>query len=293
MDRIRTLAAALRTALVEFEPGTCGPELAANLAEELAATENACGVAKARLAAHAAACGAHQRRGHADVRDWLASMGGSTVRIAGEALETIEAVEACPDTRAALVKGEVSLGQAGEIARAERDAPGGEGELLVKARGGSLGVVRIAARKRRLEAIEREELHRRQVAAREFRHWVDDVGMVCGAFRLPPVAGVALVAAGPRRDLRPLEDQSRPLVGSADLGRPGQLPCRHDVAAVSGCVVPPCSHLGGWTRPACSETSPTHQDANAESLRARGFSTEGRRSPELGVGARAEDRRDR
>ena len=141
------------------------------------------------MAARAAEGGAHRGRGHADVQDWLAAAGGATARDARVELETLGAVEACPDTRAALVNGAVSLAQAAEIAKAEREVPGVEAALLDVARGGSLGVVRIAARKRRLEAIEREELHRRQVAEREFRHWVDDLGMVCGGVPASPGAG--------------------------------------------------------------------------------------------------------
>jgi hypothetical protein len=155
--------------------------------------EKACGAAKARLAARAAACRAHRARGHADAHDWLASVSGATVREARTELHTAAAIERRSDTRAALVKGEVSLAQAAEIAKTEREAPGNEGELLDIARRGSLAAVRRRARKRRLEAIDREELHRRQVAAREFRHWVDELGMVCGSFRLPPVPGTALV----------------------------------------------------------------------------------------------------
>ena len=44
-----------------------------------------------------------------------------------------------------------------------------------------------------LGSIDRDELHRRQVAARTLRHWVDGEGMVAGQFRLPPEVGVRFV----------------------------------------------------------------------------------------------------
>jgi hypothetical protein len=183
----------LRAELVVLEPGTYDGDGAAALAEELAGAEKACAAARARLAVRAVECGAHRGRGHADPQDWMATVAGSSVREARSELDAVREVEACPDTQAALVGGEVSLAQAAEIARAEAEVAGVEGELLEVARGGSLGAVRTRARKRRLEAIDREELQRRQVAARELRHWVDELGMVCGSFRLPPVSGQAFV----------------------------------------------------------------------------------------------------
>jgi hypothetical protein len=180
--------------LAELEPGAFSAQDAVVLAEELAVTENACGVAKVRMAVRAAACGEHRRHGFADASDWVAIAAGTPIREARRQLEVITAVEQqCPETRDALVSGEVSIDQAGEIARTEREVPGSETELLTLARSGSLGVVRELARKRRVEAIDREELYSRQRKAREFCHWRDDLGMVRGTFALTPEVGVALV----------------------------------------------------------------------------------------------------
>ena len=44
-----------------------------------------------------------------------------------------------------------------------------------------------------LEAIDREELRAKQHAAREIKHWTDELGMVAGTFRLEPVAGIRFV----------------------------------------------------------------------------------------------------
>ncbi len=183
----------LRRELAELEPGAFSSQDAIVLAEELAVTENACGVAKVRMASRAAECGEHRRHGFADASDWVAAAAGTTIREARRQLEVIDAVEHCPDTRDALVNGEVSLAQAGEIARTETEVPGCEHELLALARNGSLGAVRDLARKRRVEAIDREDLYARQRKAREFSHWRDDLGMVRGTFALTPEVGVALV----------------------------------------------------------------------------------------------------
>jgi Domain of unknown function (DUF222) len=193
MGRVAKLCAQLRAALVELEPGTYTSAHGAALAEELATTEKVCSVAKARMAARAASCGEHRRRGFADASDWLASATGATTSEARRELDAAREVEHCPDTREALIAGDVSLAQAGEIARTAAEVPGCEQELLSLACGESLGKLREAARTRRAEAIPPEELYARQHEARELRHWRDDLGNVCGGFALTPEVGVPLV----------------------------------------------------------------------------------------------------
>ncbi len=193
MDRVRAAAATLRAVLAGLEPGRFSPEAAAEIAEELAATENACGTAKVRMAGRAGEGGVHRTRGFADVSDWLASATGSMVRDARRELEAVAAVEACPDTRDALVCGDVSLAQGAEIARTEAEVPGCEAELLELAKLGSLGAVRERARSRRLDAMDRDELYAKQRKARCFSHWRDELGMIRGSFALTPEVGIGLV----------------------------------------------------------------------------------------------------
>jgi hypothetical protein len=189
------LAAAqgLRAALVGFDPAVLSGADCAALAEELAATEKACSAARARAAARAADCRAHRERGYGDAADWLSAVSGRGRAEARSELDTARALEDCADTRAAALSGEVSLAQAAEITRAETEVPGTEEELLALARRSGLGPVRDEARKRRLAAIDPEDLHRRQHAARRFRHWRDDLGLVCFAGALTPEVGLPLV----------------------------------------------------------------------------------------------------
>jgi len=189
------LAAAreLREALAGFDPAAYTGEQCAAAVEELAVTEKACAAARARAAARAAACGSHRRSGYADAADWLAREAGSTSAEARAELLAAAAVEERPATRAALVSGELSLAQAAEIARTACSVPGSEAELLALAKDHSLGALREAARRRRLSAMDPEDLHRRQHEARELRHWRDEMGMVRLAAALPPESGVALV----------------------------------------------------------------------------------------------------
>ncbi|MFI5048019.1 MAG: hypothetical protein ACHQIG_13215 [Acidimicrobiia bacterium] len=185
--------AACREELAAFEPERYEPAACAELAEALSALAKSCEVAAVRAAARATACGAHRAHGHADGPDWVAAMTGTTSSEARDALRTVAGVEECPETRDALVTGQVSMAQAGEIVRAEREAPGSEHDLLDVAKHQSLGAVRKHARWRRLEATDREELRAKQHAARSVRHWTDELGMVAGTFRLEPVAGTRFV----------------------------------------------------------------------------------------------------
>jgi hypothetical protein len=184
---------ALRAALAGFDAKRCTGEDAAAIAEDLAATEKACAAARVLAAARAAECGAHRQKGFADAADWLARASGTSMVEARTALATAKALEGMPATRAAATAGEVSLAQAGELARTEAECPGSEAELLPVAKNGTLKNLRDRATSTRLGAIDPEDLHRRQHAARQFRHWRTRLGMVGFAGELPPEVGLPLV----------------------------------------------------------------------------------------------------
>ena len=187
------MAAAVREALAGFDPALVSGHDAVAVVEELAATEKACAAARARAAVRAAACGGHQRRGFVDASDWLARSAGSSVGQARAAIATASAVEACPATKAALAAGALSLAQAEIITRAVAECPGTEDEMLALAARSSLSTLKDESRRRRLAAVDPADLHRRQLRAREVRHWRDEMGMVRLAAALPPEVGVALV----------------------------------------------------------------------------------------------------
>jgi len=184
--RLRAIAAQLRDAAAEFEADRWSGADCAVIAEELAATVKACAAAGARAAARAVDCNA------GDV-EWLARTTGSTPSDARTTLSTITAAAACPATNDALATGAVSLGQAREIVRAEAAVPGSEVALLEVATTTGMAGLREEARRVVLRARDRDELHREQHASRAVRHWVDELGMVAGNFRLPPESGVPFV----------------------------------------------------------------------------------------------------
>lgn len=192
--RILETVAELRAELLHFEPTSYSADDCAVLAAALASAEKTCSAARVLAAVRAIACGAHKAHGVADATRWVAGQGGTTMRQAKEAQSTAAALKGSPSTKAALLAGEVSLAQAQEITRAKAELPGVEDELLEAAKNGDLSTLRDEVRTRRMRAVTAGDLHRRQLAARRFRHWRNGLGMVCFQGALPPEAGIPFVA---------------------------------------------------------------------------------------------------
>ena len=191
--RLLELAQSLCEEVAGFDPSAVDGDDAAVLAEQLARTAKVCAGAAARLAPQASACGAHKRRGFADAADWLARTMGTARNEASVAMATVTAAADDAEMQAALVAGVLSLAQADVIVRTTAECPGAAPELLELASRTSLAALRDEARRRRLAAVDADELHRRQHRAREFRHWRDEVGMIRLAGALPPEVGVPIV----------------------------------------------------------------------------------------------------
>ncbi len=109
----------------------------------------------------------------------MARQVGGTTGQARQALDTAAGLADCPGTRLALLDGELSLGQAAAITRAEPESPDAEAELLEVARSSDLAQLRDKAREHRQANTDVNDLHRQQLKARHFRHWRDPLGMVC------------------------------------------------------------------------------------------------------------------
>ena len=205
---------ALREVLRSFDPELFSGADCADIAEELATSEKACGTGRLLAAARAVALGAHRERGIADPFAWVARQGGTTGHQAKEGLELVRSLEAHPQTKEALVSGAVSVAQAREIAKAGSDTHGQEQDFLEIARRGDLGKLREALREKTFASTSPEVLHRRQVAARRFRHWRDALGMVCFDGALPPETGLPFVTRIEREAAR--RHRSARRAGSAE-----------------------------------------------------------------------------
>jgi Domain of unknown function (DUF222)/HNH endonuclease len=163
--------------------------VAKKVATAVKAGEAVCLLASAR----AVACGAHKELGFNDGAAWMARQVGGSTGQARQALETAAGLADCPGTRLALLDGELSLGQAAAITRAEPETPDAEAELLEIARSSDLAQLRDKAREHRQANTDVNDLHRQQLKARHFRHWRDPLGMVCFTGALPPETGVPFI----------------------------------------------------------------------------------------------------
>jgi hypothetical protein len=132
----------------------------------------------------------HKERGFADVSDWMARASGSSAGSAKAALDTAAALESQPEVKSALEAGELSLAQARELVRTEAECPGSTADLLGVAKQNSLKTLKEQARDRRVRAIDPEELHSLQHAARHARHWRTRLGNIAITVELPPEFGV-------------------------------------------------------------------------------------------------------
>jgi hypothetical protein len=79
------------------------------------------------------------------------------------------------------------------LVKAEAECRGSSTELLDLAKGQSLKSLREETRRRRLGAIDPEELHALQHQAKTFRHWRTGLGMVGFTGELPPEIGVPIM----------------------------------------------------------------------------------------------------
>jgi hypothetical protein len=218
----------LCAAVAAFDAALVPGDACAPLAEGLARAASVCEAASVRALARAIDCGARGDEADASALEWMARVRGTTANSVRTQLDTIAEIEHRPDVREAVENGEVSLAQAAEIVSLPRH----EAELLELARSSGLRAVRDRARTRRCDDIPPEELHERQRAAREFRHWRDELGMVRFRGALPPETGIPFVNRVDREydrqwraARREKRDETRPQLMAdsfVEVSRPGE-----------------------------------------------------------------------
>lgn len=124
----------------------------------------------------------------------LAQVTGTSIGKAKETLATSVVLGGSAPLNEALRRGDISIDQATEIARAEGASPGAAKELLQVAQEQPFHVLREKARKAKLEVEQRRDLASRQHAARSARSYSDDRGMIHVHLALEPHVGTPIVA---------------------------------------------------------------------------------------------------
>ena len=171
----------LEKANADLEPELLTGESARRLLDEYARAKKLASYGEAVLAGHIADAAA------------VARTTGTSMGAAKKTVETGAALRDAPEVGDALARGEVSLDQASEIAKAEQARPGCSGALLSVAHSGSFHVLREKARTIRLEADQSRGLGDRQHESRSARSYPDELGMVNIHLRLEPHIGTPIV----------------------------------------------------------------------------------------------------
>ena len=272
---------AYRSLLKEFDAGVLTGEQCAELVAELARAEKACAAVRMVAAKRAADCQAHRQRGFRDAADWLAREMGSTRGTARNTLEHADAIESCAVVRDAAIDGDLSLAQAFEIVETEEQVPGSADTLVALAKSESLPVLRDAARKRRLEAMDVEALHAKQHDERRVRRWTNEFGMRCGSWQLPPAEGIAF-------ENRLDAETDRIRRGAAPPARPIRASSTRPMRSSRSCSRVRGEHARGatskWLSSSTATTTPRTSSTAARSRRAQRGPTFATRSSRLSSG---------
>ncbi|MPZ70485.1 MAG: hypothetical protein GEU71_13305 [Actinobacteria bacterium] len=185
---IERLLAHLEVAIEETEKANSGlePELInepdSKTCTELYAKLN-------RLSAFGVTAFAHKH----DAAD-LARVTGTSMGKAKDMAATSEVLGSSGPLDAALRRGEVSLDQATEIAKAEVSAPGSAKELLKVAKKESFHVLKDEARRTKLEAEQHRGLAERQREAKTASHRTGELGMAQIHLAFQPHIGTPIMA---------------------------------------------------------------------------------------------------
>jgi len=186
-------ADAFVAALSEFEPRAYTPDMCVAIVQGLSRIEKMCAAARSRAAARVADAGAYRHAGFSTPAEWLAKQVGTTSKEAERDLDTANKLDGLPFVKEALAHGDISMAEAEEAKKTEEHCPGSEREIVEEARRKGLRAARETGRAKRLAAVDPNELHERQRAARFHRHWKDELGMVRYSGAMTPAEGVAFM----------------------------------------------------------------------------------------------------
>jgi hypothetical protein len=179
---------------LDFDAATLAGNEALRVVDELGAIRRVVDGMLAKTAKRVAETSAHAANGDRNAATTVARVLGVGAGEVRSAIDTAEKLEHLPLTDAAVRVGKLSAHEARMIAGAATVNPQAEPELLAAAEHGLVPLqdACIAARAR-VEVP--EERAQRQHAARHFRMWTDDDGMVAGKFRVTPEVGAQMKTA--------------------------------------------------------------------------------------------------
>jgi 5-methylcytosine-specific restriction endonuclease McrA len=202
---------ALRGVVANLDGDSLSGADAAALVERFSAISKLASAGIAICAKRVAETRYFKRCGHQDAASWLGERCGEPPGAARSLLATAGRLSGLSALDGALRAGELSPEQAAEVARGGRADPSSEGELIERARTGSLRELRGEADKAEASARSREQDEARYARIRAGRHlrtWLDADGAFKGRFALTPEDG-ALFVSGVESEANLLFDLAR------------------------------------------------------------------------------------
>ena len=195
-ERLGQLREAMGRYAVGFDASLLSCEGAAAVVAEAARIENLAATVKARAAARSAAGEGWKAAGDRSAAAHLARATGSSVRAAGEVLETARRLERLPALAGAARAGELSAAQVAAVADAGVVDPSAETRLVDIARSSSLAELREHCGRAKASAHPDAEARRRAIHDRRFlRSWTDAEGAWNLRMRANPEVGAVVMAA--------------------------------------------------------------------------------------------------
>jgi hypothetical protein len=184
--------------VASFDADTYSAPDAAALVALFTKGERLCTAGRIAAARRVASTDLHLRTGHRTPAEWLAAQTGDSVGNALGALRLGEDLQSQPGLDQALRSGKLAPHRAEMIARATKENPTTEGQLLAGAESDSLRQFRqrcLTARAQGRTAADEARARRRIHDQRRCRTRIDDEGAFCLEAVLTPEAGASVLAA--------------------------------------------------------------------------------------------------
>ena len=179
-----------------FDASLLSCEDAASVVAEAAVIENLAATLKGLAAARFAAGEGWKAGGDRSAAAHLARVTGTSVRAAGEVLETARRLDSLPALGAAARAGELSAAQVAAVADAAVVDPGAEVALVDRARSSSLAELREHCGRAKASARPDAEARRKAIADQRYlRAWTDAEGAWNLRLRTNPEVGAVVMAA--------------------------------------------------------------------------------------------------
>ena len=159
-----------------FDARTLSAAQAGQVVRLCAQIEASAGSIKALAAARAEECKTWERDGFASAAEQLADQTGVSAGAAKRVLETGRRMADQPEVAAAALAGELSFEQATAVSDGAAANPAKAGELIDKAKKGSMSELNDEVAKVKAAAVDQERRRRERHKRRSFRRWTDRDG---------------------------------------------------------------------------------------------------------------------